>query len=123
MIPLHVYQDLLRYWDTYKFKAMPEQAKKARGSLKGGSLHVGGAKSVGIVTRELEKELGWLSLHDEVFRRYYMKKKKNDSDPDQWVEKRVEQAYRDYEQYIQELGDSVELIPELSNQVWMEKVA
>lgn len=52
-----------------------------------------------------------------------MKKKKNDSDPDQWVEKRVEQAYRDYEQYIQELGDSVELIPELSNQVWMEKVA
>lgn len=53
MIPLHVYQDLLRYWDTYKFKAMPEQAKKARGSLKGGSLHVGGAKSVGIVTREL----------------------------------------------------------------------
>ncbi|WMV33654.1 hypothetical protein MTR67_027039 [Solanum verrucosum] len=32
---------------------MSEQAKKVRGSLKGDSFHIGGAKSVGTITREM----------------------------------------------------------------------
>ncbi|WMV29013.1 hypothetical protein MTR67_022398 [Solanum verrucosum] len=42
-----------KYWNTYKFKAMSEQAKKATGSLKGGSLYTRGAKNVGTITREM----------------------------------------------------------------------
>ena len=49
----HVFDDLGRYWNTYKFKAISDQAKKARGSLKGGSLHTGGAKTVGTIAREM----------------------------------------------------------------------
>ncbi|KAG5615418.1 hypothetical protein H5410_015242 [Solanum commersonii] len=52
--------------------------KKGRNSLNGGSLHTGGAKSV-------EKELGRTSLHNEVFTKTHMKKKLNESDPDNWV--------------------------------------
>jgi hypothetical protein len=52
MLP-HVFEELCRYWMTDEFKAMSEQAKKARRSLKGGSLHTGGAKSVGTITREM----------------------------------------------------------------------
>ncbi|WMV28783.1 hypothetical protein MTR67_022168 [Solanum verrucosum] len=32
---------------------MSEQAKKARCSLKGGSLHTGGAKTIGTISREM----------------------------------------------------------------------
>ena len=49
----HVFDDLRVYWNTNKFKAMSEQAKKAKGSLKGGSLHTGGAKTVGTIAREM----------------------------------------------------------------------
>ncbi|WMV59299.1 hypothetical protein MTR67_052684 [Solanum verrucosum] len=52
MLP-HVMDGLRQYWNTYKFKAMSEQAKKARDSLNGGSLHTGGAKSIGTITREM----------------------------------------------------------------------
>ncbi|WMV25190.1 hypothetical protein MTR67_018575 [Solanum verrucosum] len=60
MLP-HVFDELGQYWNTYKFKAISDQAKMARGSLKGGSLHTGGAKTVGTVAREMiwkEKVVG-----------------------------------------------------------------
>ncbi|WMV50045.1 hypothetical protein MTR67_043430 [Solanum verrucosum] len=52
MLP-HVFDELCLYWNTDKLKAMSEQAKKARGSLKDGSLHTRGADTVGTITREL----------------------------------------------------------------------
>ncbi|WMV32751.1 hypothetical protein MTR67_026136 [Solanum verrucosum] len=52
MLP-HVFDELRQYWNTDKFKAMSEQAKKARDSLKGGSLHTEGANTIGTITREM----------------------------------------------------------------------
>ncbi|WMV57921.1 hypothetical protein MTR67_051306 [Solanum verrucosum] len=49
----HVFDEMCHYWNIDKFKAMFEQAKKTRGSLKGGSLHTRGAKSIGTITREM----------------------------------------------------------------------
>ncbi|WMV32573.1 hypothetical protein MTR67_025958 [Solanum verrucosum] len=72
-----------KYWNTYKFKAISDQAKMARGSLKGGSLHTGGAKTVGTIAREMN----------------------------------------DFHKYVAEnLDSSVQLAPELSTQIWKEKV-
>ncbi|WMV33727.1 hypothetical protein MTR67_027112 [Solanum verrucosum] len=83
MLP-RVFDELRQYWNTDKFKAMYEQAKKARDSLKGGSLHTGGAKTVGTITREMNE----------------------------------------FHQYVTEnLDSSVQLTPELSTQIWTEKVA
>ncbi|KAM3320885.1 putative protein isoform X3 [Capsicum chacoense] len=53
-----VYDDLCIYWESPEYKALSEQNKKARASLKGGSLHTGGAKSVRVIVREMEKNLG-----------------------------------------------------------------
>jgi len=52
MLP-YVFTELGQYWNTDKFKAISDQAKMARGSLKGGSLHTGGAKTVGTIAREM----------------------------------------------------------------------
>ncbi|KAG5604883.1 hypothetical protein H5410_026375 [Solanum commersonii] len=40
-------------FNEFKFKAMFEQAKKATGSLKGGSLYTKGAKTIGTITKEM----------------------------------------------------------------------
>ncbi|XP_049410583.1 uncharacterized protein LOC125873765 [Solanum stenotomum] len=88
MLP-HVFDELGHYWNTYKFKAISDQAKMARGSLKGGSLHTGGAKTVGTIAREMEKELGRTPIESEVFKKTHARKKENESDPDVWVEERV----------------------------------
>ncbi|WMV20156.1 hypothetical protein MTR67_013541 [Solanum verrucosum] len=92
MLP-HVFDELRQYWNTDKFKAMSEQAKNNRGSLKDGSLHTGGAKTVGTITREMEKEMGRTPLEPEVFKRTHGKKKENYSDPDVWVEERAERTF------------------------------
>ncbi|KAG5610675.1 hypothetical protein H5410_021956 [Solanum commersonii] len=60
---------------------MSEQVKKDRCSLKGGSLHTGGAKTVGTITREM------------VFKMTHVKKKENESNSDVWVEERTEQTF------------------------------
>ncbi|WMV29773.1 hypothetical protein MTR67_023158 [Solanum verrucosum] len=52
MLP-HVFDELGQYWNTNKFKAISDQDKKARGSLKGGSLHTGGAKIVGTIEQDM----------------------------------------------------------------------
>ncbi|WMV50904.1 hypothetical protein MTR67_044289 [Solanum verrucosum] len=82
MLP-HVFAELGQYWNIDKFKAISDQAKMARGSLKGGSLHTEGAKTVGTIAREMN----------------------------------------DFHKYVaKNLDSSVQLIPELSTQIWKEKV-
>ncbi|WMV32665.1 hypothetical protein MTR67_026050 [Solanum verrucosum] len=95
----------------------------ARGSLKGSSLHTGGAKTVGTIAREMEKELGRTPIEPEVFKKTHVRKKENESDPDVWVEERVERTFNDFHKYIaKNLDSSVQLTPELSTQIWKEKV-
>ncbi|WMV16814.1 hypothetical protein MTR67_010199 [Solanum verrucosum] len=90
----------------------------SRGSLKGGSLHTGGAKTVGTIAREMEKELGRTPIEPEVFKKTHVRKKENESDPNVWVEERAERTF-----YVAEnLDSSVQLTPELSTQIWKEKV-
>ncbi|KAG5580159.1 hypothetical protein H5410_050786 [Solanum commersonii] len=73
-------------------------------SLKGGSLHTGGAKT--------EKELGCTPIEQEVYKKTHVRKKENESDPD-----------NDFHKYVAEnLDSSVQLTPELSTQIWKEKV-
>ncbi|WMV37879.1 hypothetical protein MTR67_031264 [Solanum verrucosum] len=86
--------------NTEKFKAISEQAKKSRGSFKGGSLHTRGAKTVGTITREMEKELGRTPIEPEVFKKTRVKKKENESDPDVWVEERAERTFQIKEQVL-----------------------
>ncbi|WMV08696.1 hypothetical protein MTR67_002081 [Solanum verrucosum] len=112
-----------KYWNTYKFKAISDQAKMARDSLKGGSLHTGGAKTVGTIAREMKKELGRTPIEPEVFKKTHVRKKENESDPDVWVEERAERTFNDFHKYVAEnLDSSVQLTPELSTQIWKEKV-
>ncbi|WMV54203.1 hypothetical protein MTR67_047588 [Solanum verrucosum] len=107
MLP-HIFDELGQYWNTDKFKAISDQAKKSRGSLKGGSLHTGGAKTVGAIAREMR----------------FSRKKENEYDPDVWVEERAERTFNDFHQYVaKNLDSSVQLTPELSTQIWKEKVS
>ncbi|WMV28860.1 hypothetical protein MTR67_022245 [Solanum verrucosum] len=48
----HVFDELGLYWNTDKFKAISDQANKARGSLKGGSLHTGESERRRVVEQE-----------------------------------------------------------------------
>ncbi|WMV58235.1 hypothetical protein MTR67_051620 [Solanum verrucosum] len=122
MLP-YVFDELSQYWNTYKFKAISDQAKKARGSLKGGSFHIGGAKMVGTIAREMEKELGRTPIEPEIFNKTHVRKKENESDPNVWVEERAERTFNDFHQYVAENPDSsVQLTLELSTQIWKEKV-
>ncbi|WMV46034.1 hypothetical protein MTR67_039419 [Solanum verrucosum] len=122
MLP-HLFDELDQYWNTDKFKAISDQAKMARGSLKGGSLHTGGSKTVGTIAREMEKELGRTSIEPEVFKKTHVRKKENESGPDVWVEERVERTFNGFHKYVAEnLDSSVQLTPELSTQIWKEKV-
>ncbi|WMV30332.1 hypothetical protein MTR67_023717 [Solanum verrucosum] len=123
MLP-HVFDELGQYWNTDKFNAISDQAKMARGSLKGCSLHTGGAKTVGTIAREMEKELGRTPIEPEVFKKTHVRKKENESDPNVWVEERAERTFNDFHKYVAEnLDSSVQLTPELSTQIWKEKVS
>ncbi|WMV33914.1 hypothetical protein MTR67_027299 [Solanum verrucosum] len=122
MLP-HVVDELGKYWNTNKFKAISDQAKMARCSLKGGSLHIGGAKTVGTIAREIEKELGRTPIEPEVFKKTHVRKKENESDPDVLVEERVERTFNDFYKYVaKNLDSSVQLTPKLSTHIWKEKV-
>ncbi|WMV37970.1 hypothetical protein MTR67_031355 [Solanum verrucosum] len=89
----HVMFNNFKYWNTDKFKAISDQAKMARGSLKGGSLHTGGAKTVGTIAREMEKEFGRTPIEPEVFKKTHVRKKGNESDPDVWVEEKAKRTF------------------------------
>ncbi|XP_015169586.1 uncharacterized protein [Solanum tuberosum] len=97
MLP-HVFDELRHYWNTDKFKAMSEQAKKARDSLKCVSLHTEGAKTVGTITREMGKKMGHTPIEPEVFKRTHVKKKENESNSDVWVEERAKRTFNEFHQ-------------------------
>ncbi|WMV50147.1 hypothetical protein MTR67_043532 [Solanum verrucosum] len=72
---------------------------------------------------EMEKELGRTPIEPEVFKKTHVRKKENESDPDVWVEERAERTFNDFHKYVAEnLDSSVQLTPELSTQIWKEKV-
>ncbi|WMV07166.1 hypothetical protein MTR67_000551 [Solanum verrucosum] len=97
----HVFDELGQYWNTDKFKVISDQVKMARDSLKGGSLHTGGAKTVGTIAQEMEKELGRTPIEPEVFKKTHVRKKENESDPDVWVEARAERTVNDFHRRLQ----------------------
>ncbi|WMV09920.1 hypothetical protein MTR67_003305 [Solanum verrucosum] len=71
----------------------------------------------------MEKELGRTPIEPEVFKKTCVRKKENESDPDVWVDEKVERNFNDFHQYVVEnLDSSVQLTPELSTQIWKEKV-
>jgi len=49
----NLWEDLQRQWLTAKFLEKSEKGKKARASEKGGSLHTGGAISLGTIKRRM----------------------------------------------------------------------
>ncbi|WMV19942.1 hypothetical protein MTR67_013327 [Solanum verrucosum] len=72
----------------------------------------------------MEKELGHTPIEPEVFKKTHVRKKENESDPDVCVEERAERTFNDFHQYVTEnLNSSVQLTPELSTQIWKEKVS
>ncbi|WMV51318.1 hypothetical protein MTR67_044703 [Solanum verrucosum] len=58
-------------------------------SLKGDSLHTGGAKTVGTIARDMDA----LPLNQPVFKKTHVRKKENELDPDVWVEERAERTF------------------------------
>ncbi|WMV07617.1 hypothetical protein MTR67_001002 [Solanum verrucosum] len=89
-------------WTTFERKAfaiLSSWLKKVRdsGERPGWMLpHVFdelGAKMVGIIAREMEKELGRTPIEPEVFKKTHVRKKENESDPNVWVEERAERTF------------------------------
>ncbi|WMV52013.1 hypothetical protein MTR67_045398 [Solanum verrucosum] len=81
------------------------------------------AKDATPALNDCEKELGHTPIEPEVFKKTHVRKKENESDSDVWVEERAERTFYDFHQYLSEnLDSSVQLTPELSTQVWKEKV-
>ncbi|WMV14000.1 hypothetical protein MTR67_007385 [Solanum verrucosum] len=72
---------------------MSKKVERVRGSLKGGSLHTEGAKTIGTITREMEKKLGRTPIRPEVFKKTHVKKIENEPDSDVWVEERIELTF------------------------------
>ncbi|WMV45239.1 hypothetical protein MTR67_038624 [Solanum verrucosum] len=70
-----------------------------------------------------EKELGRTPIAPEVFKKTHVRKKENESNPDEWVEERVKQTFNEFQHYLAEnLDSSVEMTPQLSTHIWKEKV-
>ncbi|XP_059302039.1 LOW QUALITY PROTEIN: cytochrome P450 71AP13-like [Lycium ferocissimum] len=67
------WEQLKAYWRTPEFIADFEQAKTARASQKGGSLHTAGAKSQGHVARTMDT--GQMPTQDELFPKTYTKRR------------------------------------------------
>ncbi|XP_016547476.1 uncharacterized protein LOC107847621 isoform X3 [Capsicum annuum] len=101
-----VYDDLCIYWESPEYKAISKQNKKARASLKDGSLHIGGAKSVRVIVREMEEDLGREPTRLEVFKRTHLLKKMNESNPNVWVEPRAENVNNEFIRYLSEFGST-----------------
>ncbi|WMV54932.1 hypothetical protein MTR67_048317 [Solanum verrucosum] len=103
MLP-HVFDKLGQYWNTDKFKAISDLAKKARGSLKGGSLHTEGAKTVETISREMKKNWDALLLNRRFSRKLMSGRKKNESNPDVWVEERAKRTFEAHKGRFYGLG-------------------
>ncbi|WMV59296.1 hypothetical protein MTR67_052681, partial [Solanum verrucosum] len=71
-----------------------------------------------------EQRIRTTPIEPEVFKKTHVRKKENESDPDVWVEERAERTFNDFHQYVVEnIDSSVQLTPELSTQIWKEKVS
>ncbi|WMV51787.1 hypothetical protein MTR67_045172 [Solanum verrucosum] len=61
---------------------------------------------------------------DAGFQEDSCQKKENELDPDVSVEERAERTFNDFHQYVAEnLDSSIQFTPELSTQIWKEKVS
>ncbi|XP_060189787.1 uncharacterized protein LOC132618798 [Lycium barbarum] len=94
------------YWQTPEFIAKSEQAKAARASQKGGSLHTAGARSQGHVARTMKKATGQMPTQDQLFLKTHTKKKKHESDPTLWVEDRAHDSYRQYMDHVDQYSQT-----------------
>ncbi|KAG5584820.1 hypothetical protein H5410_045254 [Solanum commersonii] len=56
-------------------------------------------------------------IEPEVFKKTHVRKKESESDPDVWVEERAERTF-----VAENLDSSIQLTPELSTQIWKEKL-
>lgn len=91
----NVFEELCQYWDTDESKVLSKQVKKSRNNFRDSSLRTRGTKSVGTSSREMKRVLECTPPRDhEIFKRIHVKKKLNESDPDEWAEKIAEQSYR-----------------------------
>ncbi|WMV50777.1 hypothetical protein MTR67_044162 [Solanum verrucosum] len=67
--------------------------------------------------------MGRTPIEPEVFKKTHVRKKEDKSDLDVWVEERAERTFNDFHKCVAEnLDSSVQLTPELSTQIWKEKV-
>ncbi|XP_070054353.1 uncharacterized protein [Nicotiana tomentosiformis] len=123
----HLWDDLLRQWQTENFLRRSEKEKKARSSKKRGSLHTRGAIYIGTIKRRLENKYGRPMSQDELFKETHILKKKKEGDGDRWVEERVETAYGRYqsnmEEFIRsqlagELGEPTQPSDEDAERIW-----
>ncbi|XP_060187977.1 LOW QUALITY PROTEIN: cytochrome P450 71AP13-like [Lycium barbarum] len=120
------WEQLKAYWRTPEFIAEFEQAKTARASQKGGSLHTVGAKSQGHVAKIMKKDTGQMPTQDELFLKTYAKNKKSESDPIEWVENRARNSYNPFMQEVKQYNQtqpdqSSHPPPEL--EVWLQQLA
>ncbi|KAG5632385.1 hypothetical protein H5410_004102 [Solanum commersonii] len=85
-----------------------DQLEKSSRPLCEGSLH----SALSVAVRLMNIKSDWNT---------HVRKKENELDPNVWVEERAEQTF--FQHYVAEnLDSSVEMIPELSTQIWKEKV-
>ncbi|KAM3344018.1 hypothetical protein P3S68_026109 [Capsicum galapagoense] len=116
------WQKLVKYWETdSRFKKMREIGKKARASLKGGSLHTSRAQSQGNIRRKLEKELGRPITQAEAFKATHTRKKKTPKDPDVWVDPRAKLTYN-FRQTLPEDRRDLPLSQKQNERIWLDTV-
>ncbi|KAM3363967.1 hypothetical protein P3S68_018821 [Capsicum galapagoense] len=97
-----LWQQYIHLWNSEGYQLLREKGRKARTSSKGGSLHTAGARSTLAVQEKLEKENGKSIPQDELFKETHLKKKKNLTDEDVWVEPRVKVFDDKYRQLVNE---------------------
>ncbi|KAF3630648.1 hypothetical protein FXO38_27026 [Capsicum annuum] len=104
--------------NSEEYQVLSEKGKKVKASSKGGSLYTAGAA----------KKLGRKPGQDEVFEENHVKKKKDPTDEDVWVEPRAKATHDKYMQLVNEFpgtqfpksqGDT---IPEDVEELWKETV-
>ncbi|KAM3309082.1 hypothetical protein P3S67_010826 [Capsicum chacoense] len=94
------------YWNNPEYQLLREKGKKDGASSKGGSLHTAGARSTLGVKEKLEKEKGRELPTDEIFEETHLKKKKNPTDEDVWVEPRAKAVHDEFRHLVGEYRSS-----------------
>ncbi|WMV37283.1 hypothetical protein MTR67_030668 [Solanum verrucosum] len=81
MLP-HVFDELRQYWNTDKFKAMSEQAKRLEAILRVAHYTPEVQRPLEQLQEKWKKNWGRTPIGPEVFKKTYVKKKENDLDLD-----------------------------------------